>query len=290
MSRPKPLVDKVIESHSNPVLSAWRDLLQAKGIKKQGEFFIAGERAVRDTLEHVPQLARSLVLCADRHVPSMETRATGPSSGPNAWLSLIERARELTAKNEPRFTVISLARPLFDELDVSGTHSPLLLAKTPVIPEANLKQPPEGLELLLALGDPSNVGAVLRSAAAFGVSRVILLKECASPFHPKAVRAASAATLLTPLAKGPSIQDLPTLAQEGAIHGPILALDMDGKDIGDYEWPSSSRLLLGEEGQGVPASSKFEYLSIPMHSGIESLNATIAASIALFASYRSRRR
>lgn len=286
----RPLVDKSIESHSNPVLSAWRDLLQAKGIKKQGEFFVAGERAVRDTLERVPHLVRSLVLCSDRHVPTSSTRIPGPSSGPNSWLSLIERARELTAKNDPRFSVVALARPLFDELDVSGTHSPLLLMKTPAIPEANLKDSPEGLELLCALGDPANVGAVLRSAAAFGVSRVILLKECASPFHPKAVRAASAATLLTPLAKGPSIRDLPTLAAEDALHGPVLALDMDGKDIAEYEWPTSARLLLGEEGQGVPASSKFQFLSIPMQPGVESLNATIAASIALFASYRSRSR
>ncbi|MES2964036.1 MAG: RNA methyltransferase [Bdellovibrionota bacterium] len=290
MSPSQRLVDKTIESHSNTIYSDWRDLLLAKGIKKQGEFLISGDRAVRDTLERVPQLARSLILCADRHVPSREAAMSGPSSGPNSWQSLIERARELTKKNEPRFSVISLARPLFDALDVSGTHAPILVAKTPPINEAKLKEPPEGLELMCALGDPSNVGAVLRSAAAFGVSRVILLKECASPFHPKAVRSASAATLLTPLVRGPSILDLPVLAADGALHGPVLALDMKGHDVGDYKWPKSARLLLGEEGQGVPPSSKFEYLAIPMQPGVESLNATIAASIALFASHRSRSR
>ncbi|MEK7356480.1 MAG: RNA methyltransferase [Bdellovibrionota bacterium] len=267
------LVDKMIASSSNSIFADWRDLLQSKGIKKHGLFFIAGERAVSDTLERVPQLARSLVVCADQEVPA----------------ELIERARELTTGNEPRFSVISLAKPLFDELDVSGTHAPLLLAKTPEVPTARLEDPPQGLELMCALGDPANVGAVLRSAAAFGVSKVILLKECASPFHPKAVRAASAATLLTPLARGPSIQELPKLALDGALHGPILALDMQGKDLGGFAWPASARLLVGEEGQGVPSSTKFVFLSIPMATGIESLNATIAASIALFASQRSRR-
>ena len=277
-----PLVDKTIVSSANSIFSEWQDCLSAKGIKKHGLFFVAGERAVRDTLERRPELARSLVLCADRHVPPDE-RTLGPSAGPASWLTLIERARELTRKNEPRFSVISLSRALFDTLDVSGTHTPLLLAHAPKIEEAQLTLEPQGLELLCALGDPSNVGAVLRSAAAFGVSRVILLKECASPFHPKAVRAASAATLMTPLTRGPSIRELPELAASGQVQGPIIALDMLGKNITDFAWPKNARLLLGEEGQGVPESSNFTFLSIPMRSDVESLNATIAASIALFA-------
>jgi len=268
----KSLVDKTIESASNAIFAGWRDLLLAKGIKKQGEFLVSGERAVRDVLDRRAGLVRSLIVCADRELPE----------------ALISEARDACEGNEPRFSVVSLARPLFEELDVAGTRAPILVVRTPEIPDARLQDSPEGLELLCALGDPANVGAVLRSAAAFGVSRVVLLKECASPFHPKAVRAASAATLSTPLFRGPSIRDLPTLATEGAVHGPIVALDMDGKDLAAYEWPSSCRLLLGEEGQGVPSSSKFEFLSIPMQPGVESLNATIAASIALF-SWKNRK-
>ena len=279
-------VDKTIASKSNALVAEWMESLTAKGIRKHGLFIVAGDRAVTETLERTPHLARSLFLCDDRHVPHLQQTA-GPASGPESWRSLILRARELTAANDPRFSVISLARPIFDELDVSGTHAPLLLTHTPEIGDADLSREPKGLEILCALGDPSNVGALLRSAAAFGASKIILLKECASPFHPKAVRAASASTMLTPLSRGPSIRELPSLAESRALAGPIIALDMFGKNLGTYKWPKNARLLIGEEGQGVPASQAFEFLSIPMAKQVESLNATVAASVALY-SYSQR--
>lgn len=278
--------DKTVLSRTNPLVGEWLDLLTSKGIRKQGLFIVAGETAVRETLERFPHLARSLFLCNERHVSgagSPTVRSGGPKAGPDSWLSLISRARELTAKNEPRFSLIALAREIFDALDVAGTHDPLLLTHTPDISDARLDQPPAGLEILCALGDPLNVGALMRSAAAFGASRIVLLKECASPFHPKAVRAASASTLLTPLARGPSIKDLPALADSTRLVGPVLALDMLGKSLNGFKWPANARLLIGEEGQGVPSSKAFEFLSIPMDKNVESLNATVAASIALYA-------
>ena len=72
------------------------------------------------------------------------------------------------------------------------------------------------------------------------------------------------------------------MAEAGSLNGTILALDMHGKNLGTFTWPRNARLLIGEEGQGVPASKAFEFLSIPMAREVESLNATVAASIALY--------
>jgi RNA methyltransferase, TrmH family len=278
-------VDKTIASASNPLFREWIDLLSSKGIKKQGLFLVAGEKAVAETLARFPHLARSLFVCADRHMDHpviASSRASLASKG--------SAQSSAAAANSPsadtRFTVIALAKPLFDELDVSGTHAPLLLARTPEIRDADLKAKASGLEVLCALGDPANVGALLRSASAFGATKVILLKESASPFHPKAVRAASASTLLTKLERGPSIKDLPQLAEQNLLALPVLALDMHGKGMSEFAWPKDARLLIGEEGQGVPNSKAFEFLSIPMEKDVESLNATVAASVAMF-SYRT---
>jgi TrmH family RNA methyltransferase len=273
------VIDKSITSDQNALFKMLLDCLATKGIKKHEMFMMSGERAVGDALARFPDHALNLLLCDGRHVVSDGVWAQSISD--QATGALVRQAKELTTGNATRFSVIVLNKPLFEQLDVAGTHAPILVLKNPEIPIADLSVAPVGLEILCAMSDPSNVGALLRSAAAFGASRVILLKESASPLHPKAVRAASAATLLTPLSRGPSIQDL--------VPAGVVALDMSGADLSKFKWPKNVRLLIGEEGQGVPRTSEFhqelQLISIPIAKDVESLNATVAASVALY-SYR----
>lgn len=259
-----PPAIKKISSRENDIFGVFRDALESKGIRKHGLFHVFGARAVRDTLNSThASLVRNLIICSGLH-------------GENDPLVTLARQN-----SGPGLSVVELAKPLFEELDLFGTKSPIALLKTPSIPALDLSRAPEGLEILCALGDPSNVGALARSAAAFGASRIILLQESASPFHPRAVRAASAATLLTPFVRGPSIRAL-----EGLL-GPLVALDMQGTDLTAFRWPKDVRLLLGEEGLGVPPERKGALpIRIPMQTEVESLNATVAASIALY-SYRA---
>ena len=170
---------------------------------------------------------------------------------------------------------VELKSSLFQQLDIFGTHFPLLVADTPAIDACKLSDAPMGLEILCGLSDPSNLGALLRSAEAFGASQVILLKEAAHPFHPKAVRASSGSCLRVPLTAGPSIKEI-----HGA--GPILALDKTGESIAEFNWPKDCRLLIGEEGLGIPDDLiSVQRISIPMQGQVESLNAVAATSVAL---------
>ena len=256
-------LDKEILSAENTVFRTLRDCLSSKGIKKHGLFIVSGVRAADEMLTRHRDLARDLLVCAEIH----------DSDSPLVSDVLGIKSRD--------FSLIGLSRVLFDELDVFGTRQPLLVLRAPEIATLNLSLAPEGLEVLCALGDPANVGGLLRSAAAFGASRVVFLSESASPFHPKAVRAASGTTLLTPLSRGPSIQDLASAA------GPIVALDMDGESLARFRWPKDARLLIGEEGLGIPGVGAFTKVAIPMRAGVESLNATVAGGIALY-SYSAR--
>ena len=134
----------------------------------------------------------------------------------------------------------------------------------------------------MPLGDPSNLGALIRSAEAFGVSKVVLLEEAAHPFHPKAMRAASGATLRIPLYRGPALKDLKV---------EMIALDLQGENIYEFQWPADFRFLVGEEGPGLAAAEVPRRVSIPMQKNAESLNAVVAASVALAlcaASHRSQ--
>src|SRR5690606_39847209 len=113
--------------------------------------------------------------------------------------------------------------------------------------QADLTQPPQGLELICSLGNPDNLGALLRSAAAFGVSRVILTKEAAHPFHPRALGGGANAQFTLELAEAAGGQALTTAA------GLRAAPDARGGPWSDFYWPEDARPVLVGEGQGLPA-------------------------------------
>ena len=135
---------------------------------------------------------------------------------------------------------------------------------------------------LHGLSDPGNVGAVLRSAQAFGAASVALGPGTADPFSPKAVRASMGAVFGVPLARVGEIGGLPgrTVALVADQGRPLRELD-----LGDVT------LLIGAEREGLPdelvqAADETGRIPIEAHS----LNAAMAASIALYEATRMARR
>jgi TrmH family RNA methyltransferase len=240
---------KEIASSHNPNFRRWSSLLESKGIRKEGLAILSGEKLVKEWLEQNPQSIEEILL---------------PFKG------------EFSFPEGPK--LYRLANPLFKELDSIGTKFPLAIVRTPEIAQWNPETPPRGLELIVAMSDPSNLGAVLRSSEAFGASRVILTRESSNPFLPKALKASSLSALRVKLASTVALADLAL--------GDGYALDMSGTDISKFKWPRDLYLVLGEEGRGVPDNLALKRLKIPMTAASESLNATVAGSIALF-SYRS---
>jgi TrmH family RNA methyltransferase len=137
--------------------------------------------------------------------------------------------------------------------------------------------PPEGplCVALWGVGDPGNVGTVIRSALAFGVSSVALGPRCADPYSPKAVRASMGAIFGVPVARVASIEELP---------GEKIGLAARAGDELRGEGPTAPRtLLIGAErtGLGPEVEAACDRLAhIPI--GSESLNAAMAATIALY--------
>jgi RNA methyltransferase, TrmH family len=130
---------------------------------------------------------------------------------------------------------------------------------------------------LHGVGDPGNVGTVLRSAHAFGASSVALGPGCADPHSPKAVRASMGAIFAVSLARASSPAELPgrriALSADAAetLRGPLAA---HGGEV---------TLLIGAEREGLPAelvAACEEHARIPI--AAESLNAAMAATVALY--------
>lgn len=122
--------------------------------------------------------------------------------------------------------------------------------------------------------DPGNVGTIVRLAAAFDASGVLLLPGCADPFGPKAIRSSAGAILNVPVAAI-------TADELVSSRVPLFAADATGKSI---EPPSSNAVLVfGNEGAGVSAAllRHATPIAIPMSGRVESLNVASSAAILL---------
>lgn len=241
---------KKIESEHNEVFKDLRKLLTSRGIKKQEKALVSGSKQVLEILNDFPERIEAWISSGERTPP--------PADAPEhlSWYQL--------------------SSPLFQSLDIFGTNAPLLVVRVGNIPIWDPSEGlPEGCSLFIPFQDPENVGAVIRSAVAFGVNRVILLAESAHPYHPKAIRASGGAVLRARLLEGPALHELPEEL-------PLVSLSVEGKDISGFHFPASFGLLPGIEGPGLPEQWRQSAVGIPIRPDVESLNAATATAIALY--------
>jgi len=132
---------------------------------------------------------------------------------------------------------------------------------------------------LWGVGDPGNIGTVIRAAAAFGASCVALGPGSADPYGPKAVRASMGAIFTTPLARFSRVEELP---------GRVVALAPDAPAALRGPAQGELTLLVGPERGGLDSgvlAACAEVRSIPQVAG-DSLNAAMAATVALYEATR----
>ena len=147
------------------------------------------------------------------------------------------------------------------------------------------KNPPIGrlthTLLLDRLQDPGNVGAILRLAAAAGISDVFLI-SCADPYSPKAVRSSMSGLFRVNLHFTDERRAVEFFKQNGIS---LICADMSGENIFSFTPPEKFCLCVGNEGNGISEYLKCsanETVSVPMRGGVESLNVGIAAGITLY--------
>jgi RNA methyltransferase, TrmH family len=140
---------------------------------------------------------------------------------------------------------------------------------------------------LHGLSDPGNVGAILRSAEAFGASSVVLGPGTADPFSPKAVRASMGAVFAIALVKAADLDALPGLKIALVpAQGVPLSEALPSRRAGGDETAAlacEATLLIGAEREGLPrklVDAADQVAHIPIES--DSLNAAMAATVALY--------
>lgn len=185
---------------------------------------------------------------------------------------------------------------LFDSVTVTETPQGIAaLARAPEFTLENLLRGADSLVVVMvAAQDPGNVGAILRSAEAFGATGVIATRGTAHPYSPKALRASAGSSLRLPmLAEMAAPIALAQLRVSGVqILAASSSRNSATKRPDELDLRAPFALLIGNEGAGLPAEverSADASVRIQLAEPVESLNAAVAASLVLYEAVRQRR-
>jgi len=252
---------KAITSRDNPLLVRLRKLAgDPVAYRKLGEVWIEGDHLCSAFLQRGGVAPQAVITEPAWELPAL---------------------RELANRAD---MVAVIPQALMAGLSTLESPAPLAFA-LPWQGQGTL-QPNAPTVVLDRLQDAGNVGAIIRSAAAFGFSQVVALKGTAALWSPKVLRAGMGAHFGLNLVEG---VDEAALAE---LKVPLLATSSHAAQaIHQVKLPWPSAWVLGHEGQGVSAAllQRCEQaLRIPQPGGEESLNVAAAAAVCLYESARQR--
>ncbi len=135
--------------------------------------------------------------------------------------------------------------------------------------------------------NPTNVGAIVRSAAAMGMDAVLLTGGCADPLYRRAIRVSMGCIFEIPWTVVPSPDELFACLKAHGFVTAAMALEKESVRIDDPRLKKAERLalFLGNEGDGLPPERirACDYtVMIPMHHGVDSLNVAAASAVAFW--------
>ncbi|HLW81716.1 MAG TPA: RNA methyltransferase [Candidatus Acidoferrales bacterium] len=216
-----------------------------------------------------------------------------------AILSSVSGERHLAAlqaKLDRPTLILRTTDKLFDSIAATETPQGIAaLAHAPEYKLENLLRADDSLVIVLvAAQNPGNVGAILRSAEAFGATGVIATRGTAHPYSPKALRASSGSSLRLPILAelAPSIA-LAQLRVSGLkLFAASPSQNPAARRPDELDLRAPFALLIGNEGAGLPPEierSADARIRIQLAEPVDSLNAAVAASLILYEAARQRR-
>lgn len=246
------------------LLTVARDLQRRKARERTGRFVAEGVRTVEELLKSGLSIDGVLVAQSATAVP---------------------RTIEVVRQSEDRGIAISVVSD--QEFDsAAGTETPQGLLAVSSIPAHRLDSlPASSLRLLVldAVQDPGNVGTILRTAAALGVTATIALPGTVDLWNAKVVRSAMGCHFVHPTISC-TVDDLATFLAERGI--PLWGADAAGTPIHEIVVPAQWAVAVGNEGAGLsPAMQGLvaQTIALPISAAVESLNVAVATGILLFA-------
>ena len=241
------------------------------------DFFVCGIHPVEEAFDTIPAetLAKSRIYIAETRQPKALEKILGACE--SLHITPIEvQMNDLTRRTgETRHQGVLLELPEFRYAEVDDILEHLS---------------PQPLILVLdQIQDPHNLGAIIRSAAAFGVDGIIIPRDRAAQITATAIKTSAGQAYRMPVCRVSNIAQ--TLRELKDQDFNIVGADIDGDKVEDVNFHRATVLIMGSEGQGMRRLTRTlcdQTVRIAQNPSVESLNVSVATAILLFTASHSR--
>lgn len=232
--------------------------------------YIYGKHALMEALVNAPKVIHKVFLAPD--LGDTELRALLQMNKiPSATL-VPGKGKELVGKDTAHQGVIATMDP-----------SALLVSLDTFLAALDTKKNP-AVAILGEVQDPHNVGAIIRSAAAFGLAGVLIPEHNQAGITGAVVKASAGMAFRIPLVTIGNVNNTLKILKEKGFW--IYGLAADGKtSLGSDAFDAPSAFVVGNEGAGIREKTLVACdvtLSIPIHARTESLNAAVSAAVVFY--------
>jgi TrmH family RNA methyltransferase len=256
---------EILKSPANPLLKEVRRAVLRGSLTREGDCVAEGFHLLDEALACGCPIGA--VLAAESARPAVESHVG----------------------NRPGVRVVGVADALFRGFSSTETsQGVIVLVRPPAWELSALFRGPALVLVLDGVQDPGNAGAMLRAAEAFGATGAILVKGTVSPYNPKALRASAGSVFRLPLVAGIEAAQARAALEERGV-AVYAAMPEGARALGEADLAHASALVIGSEGRGIGPQLRAgaTELRIPV-TGVESLNAAMAAGILLYEARRQR--
>ncbi len=269
---------KRIASRSNPETVFAASLLTKKGREETGLFTADGEKLFRESAkpENASKIDRIYLResASDRYLPLITELLGGEFADSDRTVVFSDPAFEkITSEKSPQGIITVLKTIDFsknyikiEKKDLSRLDGKRIVA-------------------LFGVRDPGNLGAIVRSAVAFGFSEMVLSYDCVEVTNPKTVRAAMGGVFSIGFRTVSDFGSFITSAREAGRRVFAAELREGAAPLFEIGIRSDDVIVIGNEGQGIPREISAlcdSSVYIPISERSESLNAAVAASLFLW--------
>ncbi len=261
-----------IQSSQNSTIKDIKALHQKKYRDSQGLYFVEGIRFVNDAIDDGQNIIKAVI--SDK-LDSL--------NGGSALFSRLSGVCD---------HIYKVPDKLFKE--ISDTQSPqgvLAVLKKQPVEFSKAIENGKFIVILDSLQDPGNIGTIIRTADAAGVSAVLMTKGCVDLYSPKVLRSTMGSVFHLPIIENLDI--IETIRNLKLNDFKVIASHLNGQNnYYDEDLTCKSAIIVGNEANGIgdeTAEMSDTLVKIPMPGRAESLNASIAASIMIYELVRQNR-